>query len=153
MESYILQVSCKVKVKPKWLHLLCKRPEAFMIQWTFQKSNSFLKYTYSAGQWWTFNQSLGQLFVSVVRTLVLYWSRGVSIPSQWRRNSFSYALHLLRHNYIMIMRALTRENPSSRDCEQKRRIPACTDWSVPLLFSYWKVSYLNLFPANLQYSS
>ena len=26
------------------LHLLCKRPEAFMIPWTFQKLNSFLKY-------------------------------------------------------------------------------------------------------------
>ena len=34
MESWILQVSCKVNVKPFRLHLLCKRPEAFMIPWT-----------------------------------------------------------------------------------------------------------------------
>ena len=40
MESWILQVSCKVNMK---LHLLCKRPEVFMIPLTFQKSNLFLK--------------------------------------------------------------------------------------------------------------
>ena len=27
------------------LHLLCKRPEVFMIPWTFQNSNSFLNYS------------------------------------------------------------------------------------------------------------
>ena len=43
MESWILRVSYKVNVKPFGLHLLCKRPEVFMIPWTFQKSNSFLK--------------------------------------------------------------------------------------------------------------
>ena len=45
MESWILKVSCKVNVKPFGLHLLCKRPKVFMIPWTFQKSNSFLKCT------------------------------------------------------------------------------------------------------------
>ena len=44
MESWILQVSYKVNVKPFGLHLLCTRPEVFMIPWTFQKLNSFLKY-------------------------------------------------------------------------------------------------------------
>ena len=39
MESYILRVSCKVNVG---LHLLCKRPEVFMIP-----LNSFLKETKS----------------------------------------------------------------------------------------------------------
>ena len=42
MESWILRVSFKVYVKLFWLHLLCKRPEVFMILWTFKKSNSFL---------------------------------------------------------------------------------------------------------------
>ena len=41
MESWILRVSCKVSVKRFGLHLLCKRPEVFMLPWTFQKSNSF----------------------------------------------------------------------------------------------------------------
>ena len=41
MESLILWVSCKVKVKP---HLLYKRPEVFMISWTFQKLNLFFNY-------------------------------------------------------------------------------------------------------------
>ena len=43
MESWILRVSCKVNVKPFGLHLLCKRLEVFMIPWTFQTSNLFLK--------------------------------------------------------------------------------------------------------------
>ena len=47
MESWILRVSCKVNVKPFGLHLLCKRPELFMIPWTIQKSNSFLKWKLS----------------------------------------------------------------------------------------------------------
>ena len=45
MESWILRVSCKVNVKPFGLHLLCTRPEVFMIPWTFQKLNSFLNKT------------------------------------------------------------------------------------------------------------
>ena len=44
MESWILWVSCKVKV-----HLLCKRPKVFIISWTFQKSNWFLKSLWSVG--------------------------------------------------------------------------------------------------------
>ena len=44
MESWILRVSCKVNVKHFGLHLLCTRPEVFMIPWTFQKLNLFLKY-------------------------------------------------------------------------------------------------------------
>ena len=44
MESWILRVSCKVNVKPFGLHLLCTRPEVFMIPWKFQKLNSFLKW-------------------------------------------------------------------------------------------------------------
>ena len=39
MESWILQVSCKVNAKPFSLHLLCKRPEVFMIPQTDWKSN------------------------------------------------------------------------------------------------------------------
>ena len=31
-------------------YLLCKRPEVFMIPWTFQKLNLFLKWTYISGQ-------------------------------------------------------------------------------------------------------
>ena len=43
MESWILRVYCKVNMKPFGLHLLCTRPKIFMIPWTFQKLNSFLK--------------------------------------------------------------------------------------------------------------
>ena len=43
METWILRVSCKVNVKRFGLHLLCKRPEVFMIPWTFKKSIYFLK--------------------------------------------------------------------------------------------------------------
>ena len=44
MELWILQVSSKVDMKPLGLHLPGKRPEVFMIPWTFQKLNSiFLK--------------------------------------------------------------------------------------------------------------
>ena len=46
MESWIIWVSCKVNVKPYGLHLLWKRPEVFIIPWTLQKLNSFLKYTF-----------------------------------------------------------------------------------------------------------
>ena len=42
MESWILRVSCKVNVKPFGLHLLCNRPEVFMIPWTFQNRIHFL---------------------------------------------------------------------------------------------------------------
>ena len=44
MESWLLRVSCKVNVKPFRLHLFCKRPEVFMIPWTFKKLNSFLNW-------------------------------------------------------------------------------------------------------------
>ena len=46
MESWILRVSYKVNVKPFRFHLLCKRPKVFMIPWTFQKMNSFHRYTF-----------------------------------------------------------------------------------------------------------
>ena len=46
VESWILRVSCKVYMKPFGLHLHCKRPEVFMIPWTFQILNSFLNCTY-----------------------------------------------------------------------------------------------------------
>ena len=51
MESWILRVSCKISMKPFGLHLLCMRPEVFMIPWTFQKLNSFLKYHNLLPEW------------------------------------------------------------------------------------------------------
>ena len=49
--------------------------------------------------------------------------------------------------------ALSRENLSSGVCEQHRRRPACADWSAPLLFTFWKVSYLDLIRAKFRFSS
>ena len=43
--------------------------------------------------------------------------------------------------------ALTPENLSSEVCEQHRRA-----WSAPLLFAYWKVSYLDLLRVKFQIS-
>ena len=40
-------------------------------------------------------------------------------------------------------------------CEVQRRRPACASAQLftPLLFTYWKVSYLKMLPAKFQFSS
>ena len=50
-------------------NLLCKRPEVFMISWTFQKSNSFLKYTHNFDIAWL-------LIIAIICWLRLKLKRG-----------------------------------------------------------------------------
>ena len=38
-----------------------------------------------------------------------------------------------------------------RTTKAQTRLPFCADWSAPLLFTYWKVSYLNLLQANFNF--
>ena len=55
--------------------------------------------------------------------------------------------------------ASTQENLSSGVCEQHRRRPACAQASfcavrsAPLLFAFWKESYVNLLQVKFQFSS
>ena len=54
-----------------------------------------------------------------------------------------------------IIWASTRENLSSGVCEQHRQtsLHIHAVWSMPLLFSFWKVSYVNLLQMKFQLSS
>ena len=48
---------------------------------------------------------------------------------------------------------LRRENLLSVFCEQQNCRPACAVWSATLLFTYWKVSYLDWLRANFEFSN
>ena len=69
------------------------------------------------------------------------------------RTKFGATEYQLKSNIPMSIYkwTLTRDTLSSGVCKQRRCRPACA--SAPLLFPFWKVSYLNLLQAKFQFSS
>ena len=116
MESWILRVSCKVDVKPKGLHLFCKRPEVFMIPWTLQKLNSFLNLHYMNFQ------SLYELQVTI-------WTSSFQ-PMQWC-NILCDMDSSCRWKTVLILISWLHQKPADQDqhCFQNNSIKVWKSYS------------------------